>query len=49
MSFSCARLRVTKSAQRGSTFADHRVSGLREGRMPKFDTPAREAASCERR
>jgi hypothetical protein len=34
MSFSCARLRVTKSAQRGSTFADHRVSGLHEGRMP---------------
>jgi hypothetical protein len=49
MSFSCARLRVTKSAQRGSTFADHRISGLHEGRMPKFDTPTREAASCERR
>jgi hypothetical protein len=25
-----------------------RESGLREERMPKFDTPTREAASCER-
>jgi hypothetical protein len=32
-----------------STIADHRVSGLRKGRMPKFDTPTREVASCERR
>jgi hypothetical protein len=34
MYFSCARLQVTKSAQRGSTFADHCVSGLHEGRIP---------------
>jgi hypothetical protein len=31
-----------------STIADHRVSGLRKGRMPKFDTLTREVASCER-
>jgi len=39
MSFSCARLRVTKSVRRRSTVADHRVSGLREGRIMKYDTP----------
>jgi hypothetical protein len=49
MSFSCMRLRVTKSTQRGSTFVEHRVLGLCEGRMPKFDTPASEAESSELR
>jgi hypothetical protein len=48
MSFSCAILRVMKSAKRGSTYVDHCISGLHEGRIPKFDTPSREAASCER-
>jgi hypothetical protein len=47
--FGCAKLRVTKSARRRSTFADHRISGLREGRMPKSDTPTREVTSSAKR
>jgi hypothetical protein len=40
---------LRKSVRRKSTVADHRVSGLREGRMPKSDTSTREVPSSERR
>jgi hypothetical protein len=40
-----ARMRVARSAQRG---VNHCLSEFPEGRVPKFNTPTHEVASCEK-
>jgi hypothetical protein len=42
-------LREIASRENCGKEKSHRLSGFRGGRVPRFDTPTREVASCERR